>query len=190
MHLINVDAILQSARDIAREAAESNMHRRLIYTTEKGVEIGVVKEALKELSRALGKRIEVLYSYSHDYSRIPSLINDLNALECINLNVYDYRDTQYILGLTFDALVMDATYHLEPDFLGMLVEMVRGKGLIIIVGPAIDKLDEYKEGYHKDIVALPFDIKDAKMRFEYRMLKHTIGYPCTLYRSPKCYQRQ
>jgi len=181
---VNVDDILQLTRDIVREAAESNMHRRLIYTTEKGVEIGVVKEALKELSRALGKRIEVLYSYSHDYSRIQSLINDLNALECINLNVYDYRDTQYILGLTFDALVIDATYHLEPDFLGMLVEMVRGKGLIIIVGPTIDRLDEYKEGYHKDIVALPFDIKDAKMRFEYRMLKHTIGYPCTLYIDP------
>ncbi|GBC75383.1 tRNA(Met) cytidine acetyltransferase TmcA [archaeon HR06] len=72
-------------------------------------------------------------------------------------------------------------YDIRPNHLGLLVELVRGGGLVILVGPSYSELDSWLTEFHKEIVTPPFNLNELSKRFEKRFLKNTIGREGTLY---------
>jgi|BEDMetMinimDraft_2_1075160.scaffolds.fasta_scaffold00135_19 Predicted P-loop ATPase fused to an acetyltransferase len=76
------------------------------------------------------------------------LIEQLNGVNYIS---YPYSETNKLLGSTYDALILDATRQLRPNDLGVLIEIVKGGGLILFVGPAIDNINNWNTKFHESI---------------------------------------
>ncbi len=47
-----------------------------------------------------------------------------------NLTLIDYLESEKFLGYTFDGIVIDCLENFEPNFVGRLVDLVRGGGLV------------------------------------------------------------
>ena len=159
------------------ESLASSRHRRLIYVApERLEELGWAAERLGELKP--GARILLAYRQPGD-----PLVQRLREMfgGSFELSELQYQETGKVLGTTWDGLVADVTLQLKPNDLGVLVELVRGGGPVILVGPGVGGVEAWTTDFHRDLAVYPYTVKDVAKRFERRLLSRTIGRPGTLY---------
>ncbi len=171
-----VELISEIQKHITR-AMKAN-YRTLIYLANSCIGRGLIKAALKPI---LDEREDacVLMVYRERGDDTASRI--LKELEKIDLSEKKYDDVEELLGTTWDALIMDVNHQMRPNDLGMLVELVRGGGPIIMIGPSIKSLQNWVTDFHLKCVTPPFELRELRKRFEKRMLSKTLGRAGTAY---------
>ena len=154
-------------------------YRRLAYITPGRLEtLGWMAGKLAELRP--GARILMAYRQPGDplVQKIREALAGAGGLE---LGELVYQESERVLGTTWDGLVADITLQLKPNDLGILVELVRGGGLVVLVGPGVDEVGEWITDFHRELAAYPYTVRDVSKRFERRLLAKTVGRAGTLY---------
>ena len=157
-------------------------YRLLIYLTRSCLGRGLIKDIIAHVTRTrIRPSILLVYREREDDTTV-MILRELKDLD-VKISEKIYDDAGELLGTTWDALIMDINYQMRPNDLGMLVEIVRGGGPIIMVGPSIRELDKWLTDFHMKCVTPPFGDKLVK-RFEKRMFSKTIGRPGVIYIDP------
>ena len=157
-------------------------YRLLIYLTRSCLGRGLIKDIIAHVTRTrIRPSILLVYREREDDTTV-MILRELKDLD-VKISEKIYDDAGELLGTTWDALIMDINYQMRPNDLGMLVEIVRGGGPIIMVGPSIRDLDKWLTDFHMKCVTPPFGDKLVK-RFEKRMFSKTIGRPGVIYIDP------
>ncbi|MDK2781730.1 MAG: tRNA(Met) cytidine acetyltransferase [Archaeoglobi archaeon] len=87
--------------------------------------------------------------------------------------IIHFRESEKLLGMTFDSLIIDLTEGFNPNDLGIIVETISGGGIIIAVAPPFDEWDERVTGWHEKLVEEPFSEEEIVPRFFRRFQKRT-----------------
>jgi len=88
--------------------------------------------------------------------------------------IIHFKESETLLGTTFDSLIIDLTEGFNPNDLGVIVETISGGGIIVAVTPPLEKWDEKVTGWHEKLVEEPFSPKDVVPRFFKRFQKRTL----------------
>ena len=164
----------------AFEKAQEFNYRLLIYLTTSSLGSGILTQILRLL---LDRRRDasILFAYREREDETAEQILKEIAETSANINELRYDDAEKVLGTTWDAVIMDANTQLRPNDLGLLVELVRGGGFTILIGPSVNELDQWLTEFHKKSVTPPFELDKLVKRFERRMFSKTLGRTGTIY---------
>ena len=82
-----------------------------------------------------------------------------------------FPETEKVLGTTYDAVVLDLTHQLVPNDIGILVEVVRGGGVIVFLTPRPEEWIKRRTFFQKKLVVHPYKLSDLKPRFLQRFIR-------------------
>ena len=124
------------------EDGRRRFYRNLLYIESEDYE----KYLLEGLSafRDLNPGASVAYAYHPWSERSKALISKVRDL-FPELTLIDYLESEKFLGYTFDAIVIDSLDNFEPNFVGRLVDLVRGGGLVTIVTDDLTRDKKYRQ---------------------------------------------
>ncbi|OYT41631.1 MAG: tRNA(Met) cytidine acetyltransferase [Candidatus Aenigmarchaeota archaeon ex4484_224] len=88
-----------------------------------------------------------------------------------NVRVITFDKSSKILGLTFDNLLIDLRHNLHPDDLGRILETIKGNGLIFILIPSLNEIENWRTRFDEMLIAYPLTIFDIKPNFQKRLIK-------------------
>ena len=153
-------------------------YRLLIYVTTPSIGRGIIRGSIEELLDRR-KDASILLAYRERGDETTQRI--LGELEGLRVSEERYDDSEKLLGTTWDAVIMDLNNQMRPNDLGLLVELVRGGGLVILVGPPRHEIDNWLTEFHQKSVTPPFELSKLARRFEKRMFSKTIGRTGVIY---------
>ncbi len=116
----------------------------------------------------------------HDKDEIGKELESLIKNSIKSLRVITYEKTTKILGTTFNNLVVDLRHNLNPDDIGRLIGIVKGGGLIFLIFPDFDKLENWRTRFQQDLATYPYKIEQVESNFEKRFLKKLLLSDCCL----------
>ncbi|WP_456434825.1 tRNA(Met) cytidine acetyltransferase TmcA [Methanopyrus sp.] len=87
------------------------------------------------------------------------------------LEALTFGSSKRALGTTWDLMVIDLSYDLDPDAIGRLVETVRGGGLVIFQTPPFDRWRNMWTAFHKSLVTPPYTLDHVGKRFNRRFIR-------------------
>ena len=174
-----IELIAEVARRL-EEAARSD-HRVLIYLANECVQRGIFKSILDHFA-AIRCNPRVLLAYRERDDPMTRMM--IGEMRDISFSEVNYDDVEKFLGTTWDAVIMDVNRQMRPNDLGILVEVVRGGGIVMMVGPSASEIDSWITDFHLKCVTPPFNVKDLVKRFERRMFSKTIGRTGVIYVDP------
>ena len=134
-----------------------------------------IRRVLSEAERSGERRVLVIRG--HGFDSIRGVIDDISrekSVLCVgipkigNAKSISYDETDSVLGSTFDALFADISDELRPNDLGILVETVRGGGIIVFLIPD-DWLSRLTR-FQRELVSPPYTDKDVRQAFKRRFL--------------------
>ena len=82
-----------------------------------------------------------------------------------------FPETETVLGTTYDAVVLDLTHQLVPNDIGILVEVVRGGGILVFMTPKPEEWSRVRTFFQKKLVVHPYKLSDLKPRFIQRFVR-------------------
>jgi len=171
--------IIEGVRRVFEKAEEFN-YRSLIYLTTSSLGSGILSEILRLLQHRK-KDPSILFVYrEREDETVERILGEIMETS-IEVNELRYDDAEKVLGTTWDAVIMDANNQLRPNDLGLLVELVRGGGFVILIGPSVDEIDSWLTDFHRKSVTPPFELDKLAKRFERRMFSKTLGRTGTIY---------
>ena len=88
----------------------------------------------------------------------------------IEFKAISYADTESVMGLTYDILILDAMEELRPNDLGRLVETVRGGGFIVLLAPSLEAWVKNVTRFQRKLLVPPYDVNDLKRYFTKRFI--------------------
>jgi len=150
-------------------------YRCVVYVAKTQNWSGVLSEVVSTYLSIRGKDRRFLLAVRDPGDDSAQTIRGVLESHGVPYSVVNYEDCEKALGSTWDSLVMDISYQFRPNDLGILVEVVRGGGVVIVVGPPIEGLEYWVTDFHKKSVVPPFGIGELRRRFEKRMLEMSIG---------------
>jgi len=168
---------LKDLFDSAQAQAIANYWRSFIVLSgEKNHEKELAKlvaESIKVLSEF---RVKVQILYVHEdreinkqrFEKFEKLLKKEAKDYKYKLSRIIFKDTQKVLGKTYDIVIMDLTNALTPDDLGRLFGLARGEGLVIALAPPIEKWPKIITTFHEHLLTPPYTLKDIKHIFEKR----------------------
>ncbi len=174
-------------RDI--EVAVKNRHRRLVVVQGQGTEPAeVARSFFEDVNDMLGMEKGV---YVGEFPRgDPS--DDRRYSAFGRGKRVPYAKSKELLGQTYDFAVLDAFNNLPPRDLGIVVETVRGPGLIFILLPPFEEWIEKKLFFHQQyVVTPPYSLEDCGNIYQRRFVKKIEEHPVyifegdTLVKKPK-----
>ncbi|MHC1637402.1 MAG: tRNA(Met) cytidine acetyltransferase TmcA [Candidatus Nezhaarchaeales archaeon] len=169
------------SKDIAEEIINSiadgirNFQRRMIVLCGSGTSKVEVAAQLVDL-------------YIDNINKAPSMLYVVDSLdqgtlgveglkrfrEClknkIEFRAISYLDTESVMGLTYDILILDVMEELRPNDLGRLVETVRGGGFIVLLAPPLDSWTNNVTRFQRKLLIPPYTINDLKRLFTRRFI--------------------
>lgn len=165
------------------EGASRLGYRLLIYLARSYIGQGILRDVMMHVARTR-RNPSILLAYREPDDDTAKRI--LGELRDAGIEVCEkrYDDAEELLGTTWDALIMDVNYQMRPNDLGMLVELVRGGGPIVMIGPSRRELDKWLTDFHRKCSTPPFESEGIAKRFEERMLAKTIGRVGVIYLDP------
>lgn len=170
---------LEKISELAIKTAIQNNHRRMFVFC--GSDKRRIDAAYKVFSKFVeikgNMQVRVLYvavevSSGKDkelYTEFKSRI-EKNFKE-VEINGISFKDTDNVMGQTFDVLVLDLNRDLNPNDLGRLIETVSGGGIIVSITPPMDEWSVLKTRFHKKLVTPPWTIDDIPGRFNKRFIR-------------------
>ena len=161
---------------LVKEVLGSPYRRMVVFA-------GLNKEKLaanlvKEYVKLKGSNVELLYAADGfgEKSTYKIFKEKLGNFENLKIFPVLYEDSEKILGLTFDLLILDLTEQLKPNDLGRLVEVVRGGGLIILLTPKIEEWEKMVTRFQRRLIIHPYTEKNVKHRFIKRLIKKLLTH--------------
>jgi len=161
---MNFDKLLIPVKE-----AVNSFQRRLIVLAGKGIEAlpFLIEEYWKLRTN---KNIDVLFINSNlEESKRLEIFIELKKLEDkfegIKIQYGVFKDSQKFLGKTFDLLILDLHEELTPNHIGILIEVVRGGGLIIFLSPPILNWKNVITKFHKRLIIFQEDYERLRHIF-------------------------
>lgn len=100
----------------------------------------------------------------------------VKSLDNVRFESILYKDSENVLGLTYDILVLDLTEQLKPNDIGRLVEVVRGGGLVVAITPRINEWEKTVTRFQKRLIVSPYSENDVKHRFTKRFINSLLNH--------------
>ncbi len=170
---------LEQISELAIKTAIKNNHRRMFVFC--GSDKRVIDAAYKVFSKFIeikgDVQIRMLYvAVDISSGREKELYMELKSRieqnhKKVEVNGISFKNTDNVMGQTFDVLVLDLNRDLNPNDLGRLIETVSGGGIIIILAPPMDKWLVMKTRFHKKLITPPWTIDDVPGRFNKRFIR-------------------
>ncbi len=162
------------------EEALKGRHRRLIVLAGENGESYAAK-IFTYYAKAIGRPVRLLFaadSLDEDtsYGVFTRKIRELN-LRGVKVEGLLYKDSEEILGATYDGLILDLKEQLRPNDLGRLIELVAGGGIIVALTPRLDEWRQTITRFHRKLIVPPYEEKDLNHRFIRRLLKTLNRHP-------------
>lgn len=152
-------------------------HRRMVVFS--GLNSGLYAGLLvKEYCRIVKPEVSILYAADNleSSSIYREFKNVVEGLGNVKFEGVLYKDSEKVLGLTYDILVLDLTEQLKPNDVGRLVEVVGGGGLVIAITPKIGEWEKTVTRFQKKLIVSPYNEKDVKHRFTKRFIKNLLNH--------------
>ena len=89
----------------------------------------------------------------------------------LNFRTITYPDTESVMGLTYDILVLDVVEELRPNDIGRLVETVRGGGFIVLLAPPLSSWTDNVTRFQRKLLVPPYSISDLRRFFTRRFIR-------------------
>lgn len=141
------------------EAACSFERRLIVLAGREGEEIA--PRLVAEYCRLRkGEEVNALYVSevnARGLERLAKFKNLVEELRNFKLQNSLFKDSLKVLGSTFDLLILDLNENLTPNDIGVLVEVVRGGGLILFLTPKLSEWEGSVTSFHRRLVTLPED---------------------------------
>ncbi|MEM0233196.1 MAG: tRNA(Met) cytidine acetyltransferase TmcA [Candidatus Nezhaarchaeales archaeon] len=88
----------------------------------------------------------------------------------IDFQTITYLDTESVMGLTYDILILDVVEEMRPNDLGRLIETVRGGGFIILLAPPLNQWVKNVTRFQRKLLIPPYTTEDLKRFFTRRFI--------------------
>lgn len=134
-----------------------------------------LSELLEEARRYNERRLIVLEgkrekSYEIIKKFIPNLDGKIAYLSYIpeklsGIETYHLKDSEKLLGTTYDHLILDTCHSFQPSDLGKLYGVVKGGGLIFLITPQFEEWKKMLNRYHYHILTPPYKEEDIRKNF-------------------------
>ncbi|WP_456487258.1 tRNA(Met) cytidine acetyltransferase TmcA [Candidatus Alkanophaga liquidiphilum] len=141
-----------------REAERSRQRRLLVIAGEQ-------KKCYELAFSLLQRRIDEKELDARKVLLATSFLEDVPERHP-DFQVIEFKDTLKVLGMTFDAMLLDFHRTLVPSDLGRLAGLVRGGGLVFMLVPPLDEFVEMVTKFHRHIMLTPpYDEADIRRNF-------------------------
>ena len=170
---------------VLEEAAAINHRRMLVVTGDDQFKLCVAaREMLVEACTSLLKRrdkIEVLYTYHSFYDDAAKRLQLIGEFADefdgrVEFKVINYKDTETVLGATFDIAVLDLINDLNPNDVGRLTGIVRGGGLIVLLAPSIKSWPKIVTRFRRELATIQYPVSTVRDIFTRRFIKKLLEY--------------
>mgnify|MGYP000474583001 CR=1 FL=1 len=154
-------------------------HRCLILLAGEGREEQAAA-LFTEYANLRGEPTEILFaadSFEEDssYARFKGWLEKFEGQ--VSVETLLYKNSEEILGLSFDGLVMDLAEQLRPNDLGRLVELVRGGGIIVLLTPKLEEWLRTVTRFRRRLLVPPYREEDLRDLFTRRLINTLKGKP-------------
>lgn len=159
---------------ISDEALTSNERRLAIVSSVKSLEtlIEFGKRYIEEIRKS---PLDVLLVEYNEDNRLKEMGKNLHG----NITHISFKETESVMGGTWDLLIADLSRQLNPNDIGRLVETVRGKGLILFAIPPIESWLNSLTEFQRNLITYPYKDKDIRHLFKQRFLKSVMNHEGT-----------
>lgn len=141
-----------------------------------------------EVTKRAMAMAQIIDSYINNINRAPSILYAVDSLDegtlgveglkkfndsltnKVEFKVISYLDSETVMGLTYDILILDCIEELRPNDLGRLVETVRGGGFIILLAPSLNSWIDNITRFQKKLVVPPYTPNNLKKLFMRRFI--------------------
>lgn len=154
------------------ERAREARHRRLVVLV--GTDDRRLAECAAEALRAYeaaGGGARGLYMFQPEYADANKRMNYLRDLlegSSLETEFRPYKDTQRVLGTTYDFAVLDLINDLKPNDVGRLGGVVRGGGVYILLVPPLHVWKSYLTKFQTALLVPQFTPSDVRHRLKER----------------------
>ncbi len=160
----------------ALEAAKVTRQRRLFVVSgdwKRGMK--VVGNILQEAKNYVGKDLLYFAEFPKESDigerRFKEFARNIHGLGYL-VQKKPFAMANTVLGRTYDVLVLDAYENFPPRDIGIIVETVRGPGVIILLVPELPKWVSSKLYFHGQyVVTPPYSVEDCRNIFLNRVVK-------------------
>ncbi|MDN5358322.1 MAG: tRNA(Met) cytidine acetyltransferase [Candidatus Diapherotrites archaeon] len=160
----------------ALETAAATRQRRLFVISgdwKKGMK--VVGQILREARDFVGRDLLYFAEFPKESDigerRFKEFARNVHGLGYL-VQKKPFAIASSVLGRTYDVLVLDAYENFPPRDIGIIVETVRGPGVIVLLVPELPKWASSKLFFHEQyVVTPPYSVKDCRDIFLNRVVK-------------------
>ncbi len=153
----------QKFEEEVQEAIQKN-HRRMFILPEGNIYDIIPNFFTLYIILRPALSLKVLFASSQNISTFENIRLNLDPT-IFQVTDIKFSQLNEILGQTFDILVLDLTNQLKPNDLGILIETVRGGGIIFVLTPNFEAWIKNITIFHKTLITPPFSIDDINFRF-------------------------
>ena len=89
----------------------------------------------------------------------------------LDFRTITYLDTESVMGLTYDVLILDVVEELRPNDIGRLIETVRGGGFIVLLAPPLGSWVYNVTRFQRRLLVPPYSVGDLKRLFTQRFIR-------------------
>lgn len=151
------------------DEAVSSFHRRMIVFAGEEV-FNWAEDVIEEYVKEKGT-VEVLAVYrEEDEGAVEAVLSHASKLGC-RITSISPRESEEILGGTWDVLLAFSPHEYTPNTLGRIVEAIRGGGILMLLGPRLDEWYAKPAEYHEKLVSPPYTFRDVVRRYTKRLVK-------------------
>ncbi len=150
------------------DASASGHRRVLVYATDSHKKFAHAAYMILAFHHLVEGKKRILYAYEDresSYWRFMRVIKKHRPRK-IYIKTVPLDKSRHVLGETFDAAVLDLTFTLFPNDLGVLVDTVKGGGIILILLDSPDTWMTKTMKHHFELASLPYTELDVKRTFE------------------------
>ncbi len=167
-------SIIEILEKISQEALISNERRLVVVSSVRSNEI-LIDFARKYIEEIRKIPLDVLVAEYDEDTMLKELSKDLHG----NITRIGFKETENVMGGTWDLLIADLSHQLNPNDIGRLVETIRGKGLILFAIPPIKVWLNSLTEFQKNLITYPYKDKDVRQLFKQRFLSSLITHEGT-----------
>ena len=160
----------------ALESAKEMRHRRLfVISGDWKKSMKIAGQILREARGYVGKDLVYFAEFPKESDigerRFKEFARNVHGLGYL-VQKKPFAIASTVLGRTYDVLVLDAHENFPPKDIGIIVETVRGPGIIILIVPELNVWASSKLYFHEHyVVTPPYSVKDCRSVFLNRVVK-------------------
>ncbi len=158
----------------ALSVAAANGHRRMfVVSGDWRQSVDVVADILEKAKKYVGKNLLYVAEFPKESDigekRMRALFKRVRGYQ---VNQKPFATARDVLGRTYDVAVIDAHENFPPREIGIIVETVRGPGVIILWVPELTRWVNTKLKFHElYVVTPPYDVSDCRNLYLSRVLR-------------------